>query len=214
MLQALEASNLLLIPLDRTREWYRYHHLLGDALRSRLHHAEPEREIELQARASEWWEAHGDIDRAVMHAAHAGDEARFDVLVWQYAPMFLGSGRSATVLRWLEGFAADEIARRPALVVIAAWCGVTSGDPGAFDQWAQIATAVTPDVPLPDGTPLGAALSMLHATSGRRGIVRMRVDAARAYRLNRGTSPFRGVARFMEGAALRLSGDLPAARVL
>ena len=136
----------------------------------------------------------------------------FDALVWQWAPLFVGSGRSATVQRWLDSFAPEEIARRPALVVMAAWAGVTSGDLRAFDHWAQIATTVTPDVPLPDGTPLEAPLAMLHATIGRRGIERMREDAARAYELDHSTSPFRSVAKFLEGAALRLSGDLPAAR--
>src|SRR4029078_3935305 len=131
-LQSLEASNLLLIPLDRTREWYRYHHLLADALSSRLRQSEPECERALAHRSSAWWEEHGDPDRAVTHAAQAGDEARFDALVWQWAPLFLGSGRSATVHRWLESFAPDEIARRPALVIMAAWAGVTSGDLRAF----------------------------------------------------------------------------------
>ena len=35
-LDRLERQNLLLIPLDRERTWYRYHHLLGDFLRAEL----------------------------------------------------------------------------------------------------------------------------------------------------------------------------------
>jgi LuxR family maltose regulon positive regulatory protein len=33
VLEELERSNLLLVPLDRRREWYRYHHLFRDLLR-------------------------------------------------------------------------------------------------------------------------------------------------------------------------------------
>ena len=33
MLESLERSNLLLVPLDRQRVWYRYHHLFRDLLR-------------------------------------------------------------------------------------------------------------------------------------------------------------------------------------
>jgi LuxR family maltose regulon positive regulatory protein len=39
--EQMEARNLLLIPLDRHREWYRYHHLLRDLLRSELRRREP-----------------------------------------------------------------------------------------------------------------------------------------------------------------------------
>jgi hypothetical protein len=35
-LERLEASNLFVVPLDRRREWYRYHHLFRDLLRSEI----------------------------------------------------------------------------------------------------------------------------------------------------------------------------------
>ena len=35
-LEALERSNLFLVPLDDRRQWYRYHHLFADVLRARL----------------------------------------------------------------------------------------------------------------------------------------------------------------------------------
>ena len=43
-LRAMSRANLLLVPLDRTDEWYRYHTLLLDTLRDELHRREPERE--------------------------------------------------------------------------------------------------------------------------------------------------------------------------
>ena len=33
-LAELERSNLFLVPLDSRREWYRYHHLFGELLRT------------------------------------------------------------------------------------------------------------------------------------------------------------------------------------
>ncbi len=36
ILEELERSNLLLVPLDRRREWYRYHHLFRDLLHVEL----------------------------------------------------------------------------------------------------------------------------------------------------------------------------------
>jgi LuxR family maltose regulon positive regulatory protein len=38
----LEASNLLLVPLDRRRRWYRYHHLFQELLSAELDRREPE----------------------------------------------------------------------------------------------------------------------------------------------------------------------------
>ena len=41
VLDRLERSNRFLVPLDRTRTWYRYHHLFRDLLRSELAHRDP-----------------------------------------------------------------------------------------------------------------------------------------------------------------------------
>ena len=40
MLSNLEQANLFLIPLDDERNWYRYHHLFADFLRTELTRAE------------------------------------------------------------------------------------------------------------------------------------------------------------------------------
>ena len=37
ILEDLTGSNLLLVPLDRQAEWYRYHHLFRDMLLAQLH---------------------------------------------------------------------------------------------------------------------------------------------------------------------------------
>jgi LuxR family maltose regulon positive regulatory protein len=212
ILQALEDSNLLLIPLDRTREWYRYHQLFGETLRARLRLLEPEREVILHGRASLWCEERGDFDRAVAHAAQAGDVERFDALVWRAGPVLLGSGHTITVQRWLEGVTPEETAERPSLVVVSAWLCLTNGDVRGFDHWAQIASHVTPDVALPDGSALEGWLAMLRAVNGRQGVKGIREDAARAYELDHSGSPFRPILRTIQGAALRLSGERTAAR--
>ena len=42
LLEEMERRNLLVVPLDRHREWYRYHHLLRHMLRRELDRNEPE----------------------------------------------------------------------------------------------------------------------------------------------------------------------------
>ena len=53
----LERSNLLLVPLDRRGQWYRYHHLFRDnTLLAELHRQEPDQIPTLQQRAAQWYE--------------------------------------------------------------------------------------------------------------------------------------------------------------
>jgi LuxR family maltose regulon positive regulatory protein len=205
-------ANLLLFPLDRRGEWYRYHHLLREMLRFELQRREPELEPELHRRASRWYEEHGEVDAAISHAIAAGDSARVDALTWQAVPLFVSIGRTATVERWLEPFSPAEIAARPALTVSAAWAALTAGDMGLLNHWAAVASEHDPDELLPDGTPVGAAAALLRATLAEHGIVRMGDDAASAFALDRAGSPYQSVACYLEGAALRLQGQPAAAR--
>jgi LuxR family transcriptional regulator, maltose regulon positive regulatory protein len=76
VLDDLAASNLMILPLDRRGEWYRYHHLLRDVLADELRLRNPEFEKTLNRRASLWFEDVGDHDAAIRHAFAAGDGAR------------------------------------------------------------------------------------------------------------------------------------------
>ena len=54
VLADLARSNLLLVPLDRRGEWYRYHHLFRDMLLAELHRLEPGLMPVLRRRAAAW----------------------------------------------------------------------------------------------------------------------------------------------------------------
>jgi LuxR family maltose regulon positive regulatory protein len=53
-LAELAGSNLLLVPLDRRGQWYRYHHLFRDMLLAELQRAEPDLAPVLRRRAARW----------------------------------------------------------------------------------------------------------------------------------------------------------------
>jgi LuxR family maltose regulon positive regulatory protein len=212
MLSEITRSNLLVIPLDRRGEWHRYHRLLRDVLLSELHRQFPEHAQVLHARASEWYQHHGDHNAAISHAKASGDTTKAAALVWAAAPACLGAGLTATVAQWLELFTADEIERSAALAVTASWWALTAGDIDAVDRWALVVELMPPGDPLPDGTPVRAAAALLAALIGTRGLTRMRDDAAQAYELEASQSPYRTLARVLEGAALRLLGDERGAR--
>ena len=42
IIDLLERENLFIVPLDETRQWFRYHHLFAQVLRSQLARTEPD----------------------------------------------------------------------------------------------------------------------------------------------------------------------------
>jgi LuxR family maltose regulon positive regulatory protein len=188
------------------------HQLLRDTLRAELVRRDPALSTRLDERAAEWCEANGELDRAVEHLRAVGDVAQRERVVWRAAPLYGGSGRTATVARWLGGFTTDELSSRPALAVSSAWLALMVGDMSSLRYWTELTGALGDDRVLPDGNPVGQQASLLRALIGAQGIEGMRADAARAYELDRAASPYRSIARYMEGGALRVQGRRVEAR--
>ncbi|MEM7337646.1 MAG: LuxR C-terminal-related transcriptional regulator [Actinomycetota bacterium] len=109
-LRRLAATNQLLIGLDRTGTWYRYHHLLADLLRVEAKNAIPTELTELHRRAAAWHRRHGTALNAVEHYIHSGDHAEAADLIWEDATELLNTGQLATLQRQIAGLGplADE----------------------------------------------------------------------------------------------------------
>jgi LuxR family transcriptional regulator, maltose regulon positive regulatory protein len=73
MLHRLEAAQLFVVRLDPSGEWFRYHRLFADLLRSELRSAEPEAVGLVHARAAAWYEANDAPGAAMQHARATGD---------------------------------------------------------------------------------------------------------------------------------------------
>lgn len=124
----LDRTNLFVIPLDSTREWYRYHRLLLDLLRSRLD-ASAETTAALHARASDWYRRADLPLEAFGHAVAAGDIDRAaDILDGDGLPLHY-RGVFAPVERWLVSLPPEELDRRPDLRIACAWVLTTRGAP-------------------------------------------------------------------------------------
>jgi LuxR family maltose regulon positive regulatory protein len=207
LLDRFERSNLFVRSLGPGRSTYRYHQLFRDLLRAELARREPNMEAALHRRASDWWEAQGDIDRAVSHAREAGDRERAATLIWSAMPACIGSGRTATVERWLLDVPLPELVDRPALLVSAAWTAFTSDDVESTERWASILRGHRSGDAFPDGTSVGAAVALLDALLSRDGLSRSLADATRAAGDYPETSPYRPLASLLAGMAARLLGD-------
>jgi LuxR family transcriptional regulator, maltose regulon positive regulatory protein len=69
----LAGSNLLLVPLDRRGEWYRYHHLFRDMLLAELERREPGLLPMLRRRAVGWCLANDLPEEALEYSIAAGE---------------------------------------------------------------------------------------------------------------------------------------------
>jgi LuxR family maltose regulon positive regulatory protein len=80
-LRGLEASSLFLIPLDRRREWYRYHALFREFLLAELRRVEPDVIMKLHLRAADWYGSNGSPAVAVEHLLNTTERDRCVQLV-------------------------------------------------------------------------------------------------------------------------------------
>lgn len=103
MLRRLYRENLFVSALDYEHSWYRYHQLFADLLRERLQADLSEQEIEeLHQRACLWYEDHGYLQIAVMHALAAGNMERVANLAESAAQASLLDSWMTNLLEWLE----------------------------------------------------------------------------------------------------------------
>ena len=128
ILEYLEHTNLLIVPLDDKRVWYRYHHLFSQALRHQLQRAMPERLPELHLRVSCWFEENGFFVDAVQHALAAGAVTETERLVKEYVPMMIYSGDLETLTKWFEQLPQEVVHSSPWLGLAYAWLLLKSGD--------------------------------------------------------------------------------------
>src|SRR5262249_41582135 len=161
---------VFLVPLDRSRSRYRYHHLFRDLLRHELELEEPGASVEIAANASAWCEEHGEIDAAVEYAIASGDIARLARLVASHALSVYEAGRAASVMRWLESFDDDVLLHAyPLVAAVGAGIYARRGRPAQSARWLEAAQAGSSDEAFPDGTTLAGSIALVHVAMGADG---------------------------------------------
>ena len=179
MLESLAGSNLFLVPLDRSREWYRYHHLFQELLRSELERVEPDLVPRLLSRAADWCEANGQPETAIGYAQAAGDVNRAAWLTVGNGPRVYQSGRVATAERWLSWLEAHgALEQNAAVAVLGALLAAAWGRPAEAERWADAAERGSYEGTLPDGSAsIDSWRALLRAQLCRRGAAQMGSDA-------------------------------------
>lgn len=207
-LRALEASSLFLIPLDRRREWFRYHALFREFLLSELRRVEPDLVEKLHLRAADWYESEGSPGKAVDHLLSTSERDRCVQLVTQLVLPTYQSGHVATVERWLELLGPNAIECYPPLAVLAGWITALTGRAAEAERWGAIADAATFDaVPLDGSASFESARAMLRTLLCAGGPDRMLSDASFAVEAEPPWSPWLDTAMYLCAEACLLVGD-------
>ena len=208
----LARSNLLLVPLDRRGEWYRYHHLFRDMLLAELERLEPGLITALRRRAAGWCVRNGWPEEALEYSMAAGDINAVAGLVEKLVVPTHRQGRVPTVkrwLRWLEG--RGEIEGHPMVAVLAALFCALTGRPVEAERWANAVDRWQYGDPVRPGDPSTEAWAAVMRTFlCRRGVEQMRADADEAVRRFAAESFVTPAPGFLQGIARVLCGDLDA----
>ncbi len=139
----IAGRNQLIVRLDSTGEWFRYHHLLRDLLLLEAQRSIPARLPELHTHAAEWFESGGDDHRAVVHRFAANDIPHAIALMRSVGPDLLGRGQIRTLRSFLEQ-AGSAATTDTACALGWGWCEYLSSQYAAASRWLEIALEVAP----------------------------------------------------------------------
>jgi LuxR family maltose regulon positive regulatory protein len=150
VLPGLEQANLFIVPLDASRQWYRYHRLFADLLRHRLQTAGPQDLVPLlHKRASQWYEAAGFPADAVHHTLAASDWERAATLIHNATETMLKRGEITTLLGWFQALPDEVVRAQPQLCLDYGWALTLTGQIDAAESyWGQAEQAAQDDTAL------------------------------------------------------------------
>ncbi len=135
MLAEIQARNLFLSGLDRSRTWFRYHHLFADYLRGRGKERPGEAARAICLRASDWFNRHRLPHEAVRYAFDGQDIERAADLVAEFSGELVQyRGEHATLLGWLTRLPQALVHARPKIRTGHAWSLVLTRRHAEADQ--------------------------------------------------------------------------------
>jgi LuxR family transcriptional regulator, maltose regulon positive regulatory protein len=208
-LRSIDRSNLFLARLDSSGEWCRYHSLFRDVLLRDLEDREAERIPVLNRRAADWFEAHGDREAALAHAAASGDADRTARILAAIALPAYHDGRVSVVEGWLRQFPERaHLDRYPAVAVLEGWIHTVRGRPDDARRCLEMAERGADAGEMPDGSASAAPwIAVLRAAICGGGAERMLADAEEALAGLPVDSQWHSLALVLQGTACVLVGD-------
>ncbi len=212
-LRAAAASNLLVMPLDRSHRRYRCHPLLREVLKAELSRVDSARPVRLHRAAARWFDEHGEREQALDHALEGEDLEHLGRLLWAQVAHTMLASEGPGPQRWLGRLTPAQTESVPTIALSAAHCHLFNGDLRHAAHLAGVASAPRAAHAGPDSAPgFAAGLAVVEAAVGQHGIDGMAAAAARGYELADAGSPWRPVCCLLRGVSDRLGGKREHAR--
>lgn len=117
ILEMLEQRGLFTIAIDSERQWFRYHHLFADILRTHLEHSHPDKVAELCHKAAVWFEDRGMSPEAIRAALAAGEFEYAATLTETAADSLWQEGQIETLRSLLGAIPRGVFSTRPRLLI-------------------------------------------------------------------------------------------------
>ncbi len=125
ILAYLEKANLFLTPLDLSHEWFRYHRLFSDVLKTGL---DVKTEVNLHLRAAHWFCDHALPSEAIPHYLAAGEVHDASRLIRDLSGDLIKNGELHTFLNWIQYLPEEEIRSDPGLLAVQALALLLTGE--------------------------------------------------------------------------------------
>ena len=206
----LAGSNMLLVPLDRRGEWFRYHHLFRDMLLAQLHRHEPALMPVLRRRAARWCLRNDLPDEALEYSMAAGDVRTAARLVEKLGVPTHRRGQFTTIQRWFRWLEdRGGIEGHPMAAVLAALFFALTGRPVEAERWADVVNRWQHGEGAQGSAPYAEAhAAILRALMCRGGLEQIHADADEAVRRCAAEGIVTPAPGLYQGLARILSGDL------
>ena len=115
MLETLERENLFLVPLDDSRQWFRYHRLFAEFLYGQLQRHYGDEVAALHCRAARWYFQHDLPEPAFQHALAGDDAALVNEIFERYLHAKLDRGEIRVIGQWIDSLPAEWYVAYPRL---------------------------------------------------------------------------------------------------
>jgi LuxR family transcriptional regulator, maltose regulon positive regulatory protein len=113
-LLGLRTRNLFLIPLDRSWEWVRFHHLVGEFFRETYQRIAPAQARECLVRGARWLHANAQVEEAVNYMIRAQEwEQATHWVADSVEELVFRRGYHQTILRWMNALPEAWVDRYP-----------------------------------------------------------------------------------------------------
>ena len=162
-----------LVPLDQSRQGYRYHHLFADLLRNQLALRSPAEEVaELNLRACQWHEEEGLPADAVNYALAARDWERAVRLISAQSGQMIAAGDMGRLIKWIGAMPQNVLRANTALHTVYATSLLTVGSVDA----AEAAVNDLETMSQGDMQALGSVAALQATLASRKGDFRRAIE--------------------------------------